>query len=76
EDPATGSAAVALGVFLVDRGLLAGDGPSAFSVAQGLEIGRPSRLDVTVQAEAGAAVATTVQGAVVAISSGRLTAVP
>ena len=76
EDPATGSAAVALGVFLVARGLLPGDGESAFTIDQGAEIGRPSRLDVTVTARAGAAVATTVRGGVVAVSRGELSAVP
>jgi trans-2,3-dihydro-3-hydroxyanthranilate isomerase len=75
EDPATGSAAVALAVFLVDRGLLATDGDSAFTVEQGVEIGRPSRLEVWVRAEGGAAVRTSVGGRVVPISSGRI-AVP
>ena len=42
EDPATGSAAVALGVFLTARGVLAADGQTGFTVAQGAEIGRPS----------------------------------
>jgi trans-2,3-dihydro-3-hydroxyanthranilate isomerase len=72
EDPATGSASVALAVFLVDRGLLAADGESAFTVLQGAEIGRPSRLDVQVVAESGAAVRTSVGGRVVAVSAGEL----
>ncbi|GAY13237.1 PhzF family phenazine biosynthesis protein [Pseudonocardia sp. N23] len=76
EDPATGSAAVALAVFLVARGLLPGDGASAFTIDQGAEIGRPSRLDVTVEAAAGRAVSTTVGGGVAAVSSGVLTALP
>jgi trans-2,3-dihydro-3-hydroxyanthranilate isomerase len=75
EDPATGSAAVALGVFLVDRGLLP-DGDSAFTVAQGAELGRPSFLHVTVSATDGRATATTVRGGVVAVSRGELTALP
>jgi trans-2,3-dihydro-3-hydroxyanthranilate isomerase len=76
EDPATGSAAVALGVFLTDRGLLPGDGEAAFTVWQGAEIGRPSRLEVTVRAEGGTAVWTTVRGGVVAVSRGALVALP
>jgi trans-2,3-dihydro-3-hydroxyanthranilate isomerase len=76
EDPATGSAAVALGVFLTDRGLLVPDGTSRFTIAQGAEIGRPSRLDVEVTAEDGRAVATTVRGGVVPVSRGELTALP
>ena len=50
EDPATGSAAVALAVFLVDRGLLAPEAESGFTVEQGTEMGRPSRLEVRVRA--------------------------
>ncbi|AEA23296.1 phenazine biosynthesis protein PhzF family [Pseudonocardia dioxanivorans CB1190] len=76
EDPATGSAAVALGVFLADRGLLAAEGGSSFTIAQGAEIGRPSRLDVTVTTRAGAAVATTVRGGVAPVATGVLTARP
>jgi trans-2,3-dihydro-3-hydroxyanthranilate isomerase len=76
EDPATGSAAVALAVFLVDRGLLAGEGTSEFTVDQGAEIGRPSRLAVTVEATAGAATRTSVGGRVAAVARGELVAVP
>lgn len=75
EDPATGSAAVALGVFLADRGLL-DDGDTAFTVSQGAEIGRPSTLHVTVASTDGRATATTVRGGVVAVSRGELTALP
>lgn len=76
EDPATGSAAVALAVFLVDRGVLAGDGTSTLTIAQGSEIGRPSQLTVTVQARGGAAVTTAVRGTVVAVARGELVALP
>ncbi|MHA6796545.1 PhzF family phenazine biosynthesis protein [Pseudonocardia bannensis] len=76
EDPATGSAAVALGVYLVDRGLLAPEGESAFTIAQGAEIGRPSRLEVQVSARGGAAVETSVGGGVAAVARGELVATP
>jgi trans-2,3-dihydro-3-hydroxyanthranilate isomerase len=76
EDPATGAAAVALAVFLVARGVLPADGVSAVTVAQGAEMGRPSRLEVTVQAHAGVAVTTAVRGTVVAVARGELLAVP
>ncbi|MDN5748452.1 MAG: PhzF family phenazine biosynthesis protein [Pseudonocardia sp.] len=76
EDPATGSAAVALGVFLVDRGVLAADGQTGFAVAQGAEIGRPSQLGVLVHADAGAAVRTSVWGTVSAVARGELVALP
>lgn len=76
EDPATGSAAVALAVFLVDRGALAGDGRSTFVVRQGAEVGRPSQLDVAVAAENGVATRTSVRGGVVAVARGELLALP
>ena len=76
EDPATGSAAVALGVFLVWRGLLPGDGDSRYVISQGAEIGRPSTLDCTVTASAGAAVRATVRGCVVPVSAGRIAVPP
>lgn len=76
EDPATGSAAVALAVFLVDRGVLPGAGQTGFVVHQGAEIGRPSRLDVLVQAVGGAAVQASVRGSVVAVARGELVARP
>ena len=76
EDPATGSAAVALGVFLVDRGVLAADGQTGIVVAQGAEMGRPSTLALTVHAEGGAAVRTAVGGGVAAFARGELLARP
>ncbi len=49
EDPATGSAAGALGAYLVRHGLVAPTGRSArIVVEQGLEIARPSRINVEV----------------------------
>jgi trans-2,3-dihydro-3-hydroxyanthranilate isomerase len=76
EDPATGSAAVALGVFMADRGLVAADGPHGFLVHQGAEIGRPSTLHAWVRTESGAAVATWVGGAVQPVARGELVALP
>lgn len=72
EDPATGSAALALGVFLVWRGLLPADGESAFVIDQGTEIGRPSRLSCTATASGAQALRTTVYGTVTPVSSGQL----
>jgi trans-2,3-dihydro-3-hydroxyanthranilate isomerase len=70
EDPATGSAALGLGVYLVATGLLADGGP--YAVRQGVEMGRPSRLDCAVRAEGGAAVSVQVAGSVVPVASGRI----
>jgi trans-2,3-dihydro-3-hydroxyanthranilate isomerase len=76
EDPATGSAALGLGVWLVASGLLPGDGESSYLVRQGDELGRPSRLYCTVTAEAGAAVSATVTGAVMPIARGEISVPP
>lgn len=76
EDPATGSAAVALGVFLADRGLVPADGEHAFTISQGTEVGRPSTLHATVTCSDGLAVSTTVAGGVSEVARGELLAVP
>ena len=73
EDPATGSAALGLGIFLVASGLLPGDGESSFSITQGVEMGRPSHLSVTVRAKAGAVVDVKVSGGVVPVATGTIT---
>ncbi|MQM25058.1 PhzF family phenazine biosynthesis protein [Glycomyces albidus] len=76
EDPATGSAAVALGVHLVDAGLIAGDGVHAYEIAQGAEIGRPSTLFGEVVVEAGVPVSVSVSGSAVKTAEGSLVALP
>ena len=75
EDPATGSAALGLGVFLAASGLLA-DGWTDYVVTQGVEMGRPSTLTCRVLVEAGQAVRTTVSGSVVPIASGEIRVPP
>jgi trans-2,3-dihydro-3-hydroxyanthranilate isomerase len=72
EDPATGSAALGAGVWLVGTGLLPADGTSSYVVRQGEKLGRPSVLTCTVTADGGTAVSATVQGAVVPIAAGRI----
>jgi trans-2,3-dihydro-3-hydroxyanthranilate isomerase len=76
EDPATGSAALGLGVWLVASGLLPGEGESSYAVRQGTEIGRPSALDCTVTATGGVAVGATVSGQVVPIARGEIAVPP
>jgi trans-2,3-dihydro-3-hydroxyanthranilate isomerase len=68
EDAATGSAAAGLGIALADLGLLRADG--RFTITQGVEMGRPSRLHVTV--EQGDDLRVRVAGAVQPIASGRI----
>lgn len=72
EDPATGSAALGAGVWLVATGLLPGEGTSTYTVRQGEKLGRPSVLSCTVTAAGGRAVSATVRGDVVPIASGRI----
>ena len=72
EDPATGSSALGTGVWLVEAGLLAGDGTTSFTVRQGEAMGRPSLLGCTVTAAAGKATGATVRGTVVPVASGRI----
>ena len=74
EDPATGSAALGLGVFLVASGLLAGVGESSLTITQGVETGRPSQLSVVVRAEDGRVVGAKVSGGVVPVATGTITA--
>jgi trans-2,3-dihydro-3-hydroxyanthranilate isomerase len=72
EDPATGSAALGTGVWLVATGLLDPEGTSSYVVRQGEKLGRPSVLSCTVTAAGGRATGATVQGAVVPIAGGRI----
>jgi trans-2,3-dihydro-3-hydroxyanthranilate isomerase len=76
EDPATGSAALAFGVWLVGSGLLPGDGLTKYTVRQGLEIHRPSTLGCSVNAVGAKAVQATVTGHVVPIASGEIAIPP
>jgi trans-2,3-dihydro-3-hydroxyanthranilate isomerase len=76
EDPATGSAALGLGVWLVAAGWLPASGTSSYRVHQGIEIKRPSRLDCTVTAAGGAAVSATVAGHVIPIAHGEIAVPP
>jgi trans-2,3-dihydro-3-hydroxyanthranilate isomerase len=75
EDPATGSAALGLGVFLAASGLLP-DGEQPYVVEQGYEMGRPSTLRCTVTVAAGVAMCTTVSGSVVPIARGQIRVPP
>ncbi|MDZ5441795.1 PhzF family phenazine biosynthesis protein [Micromonospora sp. 4G57] len=76
EDPATGSAALGLGVWLVASGLLPGEGRSEYGVRQGVEIHRPSALACTVTAAGGVAVGATVAGQVMPVARGEIAVPP
>ncbi|MEU4428165.1 PhzF family phenazine biosynthesis protein [Actinoplanes sp. NPDC024001] len=76
EDPATGSAALGLGVWLVAAGWLPGDGTSTYRVHQGIEMKRPSLLECTVTAAGGSTTAATVAGHVWPVAEGRIAIPP
>jgi trans-2,3-dihydro-3-hydroxyanthranilate isomerase len=76
EDPATGSAALGLGVWLVAAGRLPADGPSGYRVHQGVEMKRPSLLDCAVVAAGGAVTSATVAGHVQPIARGDIAVPP
>ena len=75
EDPATGSAAGALGAYLVYHDALpdkAVNGSSKFVIEQGDFINRPSRLHIEVKGERGAIQEVRVGGASVVVARGEL----
>jgi trans-2,3-dihydro-3-hydroxyanthranilate isomerase len=71
EDPATGSAALAFGVYLASAGL-ADEGVTAYTIRQGAEIRRPSTLAGAVTVHNGQVTRTAVRGEVVPVAAGRL----
>lgn len=70
EDPATGSAAVALCGHLADRSKA--DGLLSWTLLQGVEMGRPSRLQIQAEKRDGRIIAVKVGGQSVRIASGTL----
>ncbi len=76
EDPATGSAALGFGVWLVASGLLAATGESRYTVRQGAELHRPSTLECTVTAVDGVAITATVTGHVIPVARGEILVPP
>jgi trans-2,3-dihydro-3-hydroxyanthranilate isomerase len=71
EDPATGSAAVALGGFLAARDPRF-DGTLRWIVEQGFEMGRPSLLEVEADKQDGQVTATRVGGKTVLVCEGTM----
>ena len=69
EDPATGGAAAALGGYLASRAE-AGDSTLHWTIHQGVEMGRPSRIELEVERSGGAISAVHVGGESVLVSSG------
>lgn len=75
EDPATGSAALALGVRLVQRGDF-DDGTHVFTIDQGVDMGRPGRLTVTCDVAGGEAQRLRVTGGAAVVAEGRIAVPP
>ena len=71
EDPATGSAATALGGYLAARDATE-SGTLRWTVEQGFEMGRPSILEIEADKEAGEVVAIRVSGASVLVGRGEM----
>lgn len=71
EDPATGSACAALAGYLAARTPRL-DGTLRWSVEQGVEMGRPSRLAIEADRRGGAIVGVRVGGSSVVVSEGRM----
>ncbi|MGW5718509.1 PhzF family phenazine biosynthesis protein [Amycolatopsis sp. NPDC003865] len=72
EDPACASAALGLGVWLVEAGWLAGDGVHDFTLHQGREQGRPSTMYCSVRVDGARPVSASVSGAVLPAGTGEL----
>ena len=71
EDPATGGAATALAGFLVPSGTLK-NGTACWSVDQGVEMGRPSRLEIEADISKGVITGIRVSGSSVMVSQGEM----
>ena len=71
EDPATGSAAGALCAYLASLAPDS-DGEFVFTLDQGVEMGRPSRIEVTVEKQGGAVGAVLIGGTCVEMMRGQL----
>ncbi len=75
EDPATGSAAIALGGFLVASGAADAGSSTRYAISQGVEMGRPSALYGTVTCSDGVIERVRVSGEVALVAQGSI-AVP
>lgn len=71
EDPATGSASAILAAQLLASGALA-EGETRIALRQGVEMGRPSEIGLTVVARSGALEQVRVAGSAVPVSSGQI----
>jgi trans-2,3-dihydro-3-hydroxyanthranilate isomerase len=73
EDPATGSAAAAFAGLLAAHGNLA-DGDHVILIEQGLEMGRPSLIELSMSMQGGKLTAAAIGGGAIAVSEGTIEA--
>jgi len=74
EDPATGSASGPLGCYLVKHGLVAPDKAGSIVSAQGVKMGRPSRIHIKLDMQGADVARVRVGGTSVLVGEGRLRA--
>ena len=74
EDPATGSASGPLGCYLVKHGLVPAEKAGAIVSAQGVKMGRPSRIHIKLDVSGGEITRVRVGGTSVLVGEGRLRA--
>jgi len=72
EDPATGSAAGALGAYLVAHKVFGSEGPVSFNIEQGSELQRPSLITVTIHHNKGIPNLVKVGGRAVTVLNGEI----
>jgi len=72
EDPATGSASGPLGCYLVKHGLVPAEKAGSIVSAQGVKMGRPSRIHITIDLAGGEISRVRVGGTSVLVGEGRL----
>jgi trans-2,3-dihydro-3-hydroxyanthranilate isomerase len=73
EDPATGSASGPLGCYLVQHGVVTADRANAIVSLQGVGMGRPSRIHIAIDGDAGRITRVRVGGQAVLVGRGELT---
>lgn len=73
EDPATGSASAIFAAQLLVGGELDPDGTSAFTLVQGVEMGRPSTIGLSIDCAGGKIAAIRIAGSAVPVTTGQIT---
>jgi trans-2,3-dihydro-3-hydroxyanthranilate isomerase len=72
EDPATGSAAGPVGCYVVHHGAVEIDPARPLQISQGVAMGRPSRIFVSIEGQAGDITSVKVGGTAVLVGRGEL----